>query len=93
MSSFYSHNTDNTPNGFTRQKLVFDEYDDLMNIPRDSYRSLTPSPSDQNLDALKQKQFYRELSVSPASIGDGDTSSSSTEQISVKFSSKVLITI
>ena len=84
MSSFYSHNNnDNTPNGFTRQKLVFDEYDDL---PRDSYRSLTPSPSDNNLGALKMKnQFYRELSASPASIGDEDTSSSSTEQISVKL--------
>lgn len=87
MSSFY---TDNTPNGLTNKKLIFDEYEDL---PKDSYKSVTPSPTDQKFN-LKQKanRFYQELSASPASIGDNDesySSSSSTEQISVKLNYKV----
>lgn len=86
MSSFYSYNTDNTPTGLTNKRLVFDEYEDL---PRDSYRSLTPSPTDNKFDLLKQRnRFYQELSASPASIGDDDddtSSSSSTEPISVKL--------
>lgn len=89
MSSFYSYNTDNTPNGVTHKKLIFDEYED-------PYRSLTPSPTDENLENLKLKSkcFYRELSASPASIGededdDDESSSSSTEQLSVKLNFKL----
>lgn len=91
LSSFY-YNADNTPTGVTNKRLIFDDYEDL---PRDSYRSMTPSPTDQNFDLLKQKanRFYQELSASPASIGadcddDDSYSSSDTEQISVKLNFK-----
>jgi hypothetical protein len=54
---------------------------------------MTPSPTDQNFDSLKQNtnRFYQELSTSPASIGgdyEDSYSSSDTEQISVKLNFK-----
>ena len=96
MSSFYSYNLDNTPTGLTNKRLVFDEYE--SELPQDSYKSMTPSPTHQNFDILKQKAnlFYQGLSASPASIGDGGdgddsySSSSSTEQISVKLNYKAV---
>lgn len=90
MSSFYSYNTDNTPNGLANKRLIFDEYEDMAT--RDSYRSLTPSPTDGFLEKLAKEKltcFERVSFASPASTGDDYSSDSSTEQISVKLNFKL----
>jgi len=90
MSSFYSYNLDNTPNGLANKRLVFDEYEEIP--ARDSYRSLTPSPTDSYLDKIAKEKatcFGRVSLASPASTGDDYSSDSSTEQLSVKLNFKL----